>query len=76
MPCLIGQSGSYLHLLMSPTTYPLPPTRSLLATNDALFEPMMARFEGPMEKLHAAGVKLGPANVPKGYKVKSGAQLE
>jgi hypothetical protein len=37
---------------------------------------MMARFEGPMEKLHDAGVKLGPANVPSGYKVKSGAQLE
>jgi hypothetical protein len=32
--------------------------------------------EPEMQKLLAQGVKLGPANVPAGYRVRSGAQLE
>eukprot|EP00775_Hariotina_reticulata_P012474 gene12474-12608_t len=51
--------------------------RSLLATNDALYDQMLAKLEGPTGRaIREAGVKLGPANIPKGYKVRSGAQLE
>lgn len=50
--------------------------RSLLCTNDALFEKMLARVEGPTSQAIKRGVKLGVANVPKNYRVRSGAQLE
>lgn len=50
--------------------------RSLLATNDALYAPMLAKLEPLTQELLRQGVRLGPANVPKGYGVKAGAQLE
>lgn len=50
--------------------------RSLLATNDALYEQALAKVEGPTSRAIQEGVKLGVANVPKGYRVRSGAQLE
>lgn len=50
--------------------------RSLLATNDALYSQMLSKLEGPTTKAMQHGAKLGPANVPKSYKVRSGAQLE
>jgi myo-inositol-1(or 4)-monophosphatase len=50
--------------------------QSLLATNDALYEQMVGKMEPAMEGLLSKGVKLGPANMPKGYRVRSGAQLE
>ena len=50
--------------------------QSLLATNDALYEKMLGKMEPAMESLRNKGVKLGPANMPKGYRVRSGAQLE
>ncbi|KAI8465853.1 MAG: hypothetical protein J3K34DRAFT_371206 [Monoraphidium minutum] len=50
--------------------------RSLLATNDALYAPLLAKLEPRMAALQAAGVRLGPANVPPGYGVKAGAQLQ
>lgn len=37
---------------------------------------MLAKLEGPTSQATQHGVKLGPANVPKNYKVRSGAQLE
>jgi len=38
---------------------------------------MLAKLEGPTDRaIREAGVKLGPANIPTGYKVRSGAQLE
>ncbi|KAF8065529.1 IMPL1 [Scenedesmus sp. PABB004] len=49
---------------------------SLLATNDALYGAMLERLEGPTRRAHDAGVPLGPANVPAGFRVRSGAQLE
>eukprot|EP00878_Enallax_costatus_P007646 GHUV01008005.1.p3 GENE.GHUV01008005.1~~GHUV01008005.1.p3 ORF type:complete len:145 (+),score=32.00 GHUV01008005.1:2217-2651(+) len=50
--------------------------RSMLCTNDALYAQMLAKLEGPTSRAIERGVHLGPANVPKTYKVKSGAQLE
>jgi myo-inositol-1(or 4)-monophosphatase len=50
--------------------------RSLLATNDAMYAPMLAVLEPRMRGLIAQGVKLGPANVPKGYGVRLGSQLD
>jgi hypothetical protein len=37
---------------------------------------MLAKLEPRMRALVSQGVKLGPANIPKGYGVKAGAQLE
>lgn len=37
---------------------------------------MLERLEPHMQALKDQGVRLGPANVPKGYGVKAGAQLE
>jgi myo-inositol-1(or 4)-monophosphatase len=50
--------------------------RSMLATNDALFEKMLERTEPRTAAIQAAGVKLGPADVPKGYGVRGGRQME
>jgi hypothetical protein len=36
----------------------------------------LAKVEGPTSRAIQKGVKLGVANVPKGYRVRSGAQLE
>jgi hypothetical protein len=37
---------------------------------------MLAKLEPRMAALAAQGVRLGPANVPPGYGVKAGRQLE
>ncbi|GBF90287.1 phosphatase, chloroplastic [Raphidocelis subcapitata] len=50
--------------------------RSLLASNDALYSPMLAVLEPRMRGLIGQGIKLGPANVPKGYGVRLGSQLD
>ncbi|KIY97535.1 hypothetical protein MNEG_10429 [Monoraphidium neglectum] len=50
--------------------------RSLLAANDALYPAVLEKLEPRMSALLAAGAQLGPANVPPGYGVKAGAQLE
>jgi myo-inositol-1(or 4)-monophosphatase len=50
--------------------------RSLLATNDVLYDQVLAKVEGPTARAAQAGAKLGPANIPQGYRLRSGAQLE
>lgn len=50
--------------------------RSLLASNDALYEQMLQKLEPRTSWLIQQGIHLGTANVPPGYKVKAGAQLE
>eukprot|EP00879_Flechtneria_rotunda_P023472 GHRR01024828.1.p1 GENE.GHRR01024828.1~~GHRR01024828.1.p1 ORF type:complete len:145 (+),score=46.94 GHRR01024828.1:537-971(+) len=50
--------------------------RSLLATNDALYEQMLRKLEGPTARALDNGAQLGPANIPDGYKLRTGAQLE
>jgi myo-inositol-1(or 4)-monophosphatase len=50
--------------------------RSMLATNDALFEALLARTEPVTAEIQAAGVKLGPVGVPAGYGVRGGRQME
>jgi hypothetical protein len=37
---------------------------------------MLKKLEPRMAALLQQGVRLGPANIPKGYGVKAGAQLE
>lgn len=50
--------------------------RSLLATNDALYNKVLAITEPATMAMHEEGVALGPWHVPKGYRVRSGAQLD
>lgn len=49
--------------------------RSLLATNDALYEKVLALTDPAVQAMRDEGVQLSPWCVPKGYRVKSGAQL-
>lgn len=51
-------------------TAPLPPPFVLMPLQ------MLSKVEGPTSKAIKRGAKLGVANVPKQYRVKSGAQLE
>jgi hypothetical protein len=37
---------------------------------------MLKKLEPRMQQLQEQGIRLGPANIPKGYGVKAGAQLE
>jgi hypothetical protein len=37
---------------------------------------VLSKVEGPTSKAIKRGVKIGVANVPKNYRVRSGAQLE
>lgn len=50
--------------------------RSMLATNDALFEAMLARTEPVTAAIQGKGVRLGPAGVPPGYGVRGGRQMD
>lgn len=49
--------------------------RSLLATNDALYEKVLAVTEPQTSAMLKEGVSLSPWFVPQGYRVRSGAQL-
>ena len=66
-----------------PTTHPRNTHNTTHTYNNATphhrprsYPTMLARFEPRMARLAADGVKLGTANVPKGYRVRAGAQLE
>ncbi|KAG2489559.1 hypothetical protein HYH03_012010 [Edaphochlamys debaryana] len=50
--------------------------RSLVATNDALYEKVLGLTEPQTSRMQAEGVQLGSWCVPKGYRVRSGAQLD
>ncbi len=50
--------------------------RSLLATNDALYPQMLGVTEPQHAKLLDKLVELSPWHIPKGYRVRAGAQLE
>ncbi|GIL65064.1 hypothetical protein Vafri_18924 [Volvox africanus] len=50
--------------------------RSLIATNDALYEKILALTEPQTSAMLSEGVSLSPWCVPKGYRVRSGAQLD
>uniref|UniRef100_A0A7S0RNB6 Inositol-1-monophosphatase n=1 Tax=Chlamydomonas leiostraca TaxID=1034604 RepID=A0A7S0RNB6_9CHLO len=50
--------------------------RSMLATNDALYEKVLAVTEPATAKMRSAGADLGTWCVPKGYRVRGGAQLD
>lgn len=50
--------------------------RSVLATNDAVWEQVLAKTQPATERLQREGTDLSQWYVPKGYKVHTGAQLE
>lgn len=50
--------------------------RSLLATNDALYERMLALTDPRVAEMRDEGVSLAPWCIPKGYHVRAGAQLQ
>ncbi|KAL6759541.1 hypothetical protein V8C86DRAFT_3133168 [Haematococcus lacustris] len=50
--------------------------RSLVATNDALLEQVLAMTEPAAAAMRESGANLGPWCIPPGYRVKAGAQLE
>lgn len=50
--------------------------RSLLASNDALYDKLLERIEPKTTKLVEKGVDFSTWFVPKGYKLRTGAQLE
>ncbi|KAG2435228.1 hypothetical protein HXX76_007310 [Chlamydomonas incerta] len=50
--------------------------RSLIATNDALYEKVLALTEPQTSRMLQEGVSLSTWCVPKGYRVRSGAQMD
>ncbi|GLC40365.1 hypothetical protein PLESTM_001054600, partial [Pleodorina starrii] len=50
--------------------------RSLIATNDALYDKVLALTEPQTSAMLSEGVSLSPWCVPRGYRVRSGAQLD
>lgn len=50
--------------------------RSLLASNDGLYDKLQPLLEDKHQKLLDKGVEMSPWFIPEGYGVRSGAQLE
>jgi myo-inositol-1(or 4)-monophosphatase len=50
--------------------------RSVVVSNGALHEQLLAQMEPATAKLVAGGIDLSPWFIPEGYRVHSGAQLE